>query len=92
MTHASEGLHEPLATDLVGQKSSFGLRSPPAYDLCVELNKTQPFRLTIKRGAITWLCFGAAPILPNLHLRTRAHPAMKVILATYWVLLLCHYC
>jgi hypothetical protein len=47
-------------------------------------------RLTMERVVFAWgvFLFGAALILPNLSLQTRTHPAVKGIIATYWVLLL----
>jgi hypothetical protein len=46
--------------------------------------------LTLRRVALAWviLLFGAALILPNLRIQVRSHPAVKIVIAAYWVLLL----
>jgi hypothetical protein len=50
----------------------------------------RPSQLTLGKVALAWavLLFGAALILPNLDLHTRSYPAVKVLIAVYWVLLL----
>jgi len=48
------------------------------------------FRLSFGKIALEWtvLLFSAALIFPNLSIQTRTHPAVKIMIATYWVLLL----
>ena len=47
-------------------------------------------RVTLGKIALAWaaLLFAAALILPNLTLHTRSRPAVMVVIAAYWVMLL----
>ncbi len=46
--------------------------------------------MNIRKVALAWavLLFGAALFLPNLGLHTRNYPVIKILLGTYWLLLL----